>query len=115
MKKVLTIKHEEQIEIDVQFPLYIQPSNYSALALIDEETYLKVSMIEKWTSVGEPQQYSVWISTAFDKYEINTAIELLHSGKGKRITPEEFDAFYFNARKLVSIQFNKLDQDALPE
>jgi hypothetical protein len=116
MKRTYTVTHKEEVEIDVKFPVYFKTSEYSCVALLDEENYLKVSIIEKFTTIQtEEQQYSVWISCAQDKHEINSSLSALYSGKGETISPEAFDAFYFNARKIVSIQFNKLDNNALPE
>jgi hypothetical protein len=116
MKKTFIIKHEEEVEIDFQFPMYLQPNEYTCVAILDEEQMLKCSVYEKWRASTEQElQHSVYISCAPDKYEVNKLLEEFFSGKSKEITPEEFDAFYFNARKLVSIQFNKLDNNALPE
>ena len=115
MKRTYTVTHKEEVEIDVKFPVYFKPNDYTCIALMDDDNYLKVSVIEKFTSPTEQQQYSIWISSAHDKYEVTSALQGLYSGKGEVITPEAFDAYYFNARKLVSIQFNKLDSDALPE
>ena len=116
MKKVFTIKREEQVEVEYNFPLYLQPNQYTCVAILDEEQHLKCSVYEKWrVSTEEELQYSVYIHCAPDKYEVNKLLEEFFSDKSKQITPEEFDAFYFNARKLVAVQFNKLDNNALPE
>lgn len=116
MKKTFTVKREEQIEVDFEFPLYLQPNEYTCAAILNEETYLKVSVYAKFRiNDADELQHSVYIVTAPDKHDVNRLLEEFFSGKSKKITPEEFDAFYFNARKLVSIQFNKLDNNALPE
>ncbi len=116
MKKVFTIKREEEIEVDFQFPLYLQPNNYTCVAILNEEMHLKIAVYEKYRAIEDTElEHSVYINCSPDKYEVNKHLEEFFSGKSKQITPEEFDAFYFNARKLVSIQFNKLDSDALPE
>ena len=116
MKKIFTIKREEEIEVDFQFPLYLQSNQHTCTAILNEEEHLKVSVYEKWrVNPEEELQFSVYINCAPDKYEVNKMLEEFFSGKSKQITPEEFDAFYFNARKLVAKQFNKLDNDALPE
>jgi len=116
MKKVFTIKREEEIEVDFQFPLYLQQNEYTCVAILNEEDHLKCSVYERWrVSTEEELQHSVYIHCAPDKYEVNKLLEEFFSGKSKKITPEEFDAFYFNARKLVAVTFNKLNDNALPE
>lgn len=116
MKKVFTIKREEQREVEYNLPLYLQPNQFTCVAILDEEQHLKCSVYEKWRVSEEQElQHSVYIHCAPDKYEVNKLLEEFFSGNSKEITPEEFDAFYFNARKLVAVQFNKLDDNALPE
>jgi len=116
MKKTFTIKREEQIEIEVQFPVYFKPNDYTCGCLVDEQTYLKISVIEKFrVRDTEPIVNSVWISMQHDRADVDNALVLLHSGKAEIISPEAFDTFYFEAKKLVQKQFNILDNNALPE
>lgn len=116
MKKVFTIKREEEIEVDFQFPLYLQPNNYTYVAILNEEMHIKCSVYEKYRAIEDEELlHSVYMSSSPDKYEVNKHLEEFFSGKSKQITPEEFDAFYFNARKLISKQFNLLDNGSLPE
>lgn len=116
MKKVFKVKREEEVEVDIQFPMYLKINNYTNAAILDEEQHIKISIYEKYRlNDSEPQQHSVYINSSVDKYETNSMLENFFSQTATLITPEEFDAFYFEARKLVAKQFNKLDNGSLPE
>jgi hypothetical protein len=116
MKRTYTVTHKEEVEVEVQFPMYLQPNEYTCVAILDEEKYLKCSVYEKYRmNEQEKLEHSVWINCAPDKYEVNKLLEEFFSGKSKQITPEEFEAFYFNTRQLVAKQFNKIYNNALPE
>lgn len=85
MKKVFTVKREEQVEVEYNFPLYLQPNQYTCVAILDEEQHLKCSVYEKWrVSTEEELQYSVYIHCAPDKYEVNKLLEEFFSDKSKR-------------------------------
>ena len=116
MKKELEIKKVEKLVVDVTFPMYICPNDYTCCALLNESTLLEVSIIEKviWNK-EEPQQFNVWINHMAQKSSVDNKLEGFYAHGWKQISPEEFDAYYFRAKRILSNTFNLLNDGPLPE
>jgi hypothetical protein len=116
MKRTITLQTKQELEIEVQFPIYLKEDRFgtSVVALIDETTVLKIASIPVTLHNLDIETFTLFTTLLHGRHDVDTYITRLHTPDGSIAvcTSEEFDEAYFASRKTISKYFNAI-HDAL--